>query len=454
MKLIDRILGRKNDEPRQRWSSVDTFSFMFDTENLTTPQGQAREGYRNNPYVYRACNYWGIFASLPETLIQDAEGNELEDHPLTLLFKRPNPKMSRTEFFKTIGTHLGIYGESFVYPIRTVRGIEELYVMDPIDVSVVETGDPWYPVLEYRFNRGSAGMMVLKPEDIIHIRLYNPDRKGARGMSPLVAAKRSIEMQNSIRDWNISTTRNGAKTSLVIKVPHPLSDQQFDDLENQMREKHSGRNNAGSGMILDDGKDAVSLGMTAVEMDFIQGLIMGAREVSITMGVASEMLGDAQNKTYSNMLEANRQTMETTGKPIVNTIYEALTIGLLLNPVYKNPYPEVAKITYDPEQMNDITVDKEAMYTVMEQATYLTINEKREKLGYDPIEDPMADVPLVNMGLGPLSDVGLDNEPFIGDETPYLTGDGTITENLARMENGKEQPKEESMVEYLAKLGQ
>lgn len=176
------------------------------------------------------------------------------------------------------------------------------------------------------------------------------------------------------------------------------------------------------GYDLDDGKTASTLGMTAVEMDFINGIAVGAREISVAYGIGSELLGDSQNKTYSNMVESYKQLVQTTGIPLLQTIYDAIENGILNSENHPNAYPEIEKITYDPEQINDITVDKAALYTAMETATYLTINEKRAKLGYDPIEDATADTPLINAGLMPLADAGM--EPIIDDETPYLGNDG------------------------------
>ncbi len=419
MSLFDFFKKKSENETPPPDVRLGLFDSLFSAEDLTTPEGQAREGYRNNPYIRRACDLYGVLAAIPDPIIQDKDGNELKDHPLSVLLKkRPNPRMSKSQFFKTIGTHLGLHGESFLFPIWTVKGISAIEIADPSDVTVIETGDTWNPVKEYVINRGTAGCMRANPNEIIHIKLYNPTNHGARGMSPLDSAKRSVEMQNAIRDWNISVTKNGAKSSLIINVPRALTTEQKSKMKEQLNAQYGGKSNAGKGMILDDGKTASTIGMTAVEMDFINGIAVGAREISVAYGIGSELLGDSQNKTYSNMVESYKQLVQTTGIPLLQIIYDSLTAGILLNEDHKNVYSKVEKITYDPEQINDITVDKAALYTAMEGATYLTINEKRAKLGYDPLDDPIADTPLINGALIPLSDAGV--EPVIGDELPFL----------------------------------
>ena len=51
---------------------------------------------------------------------------------------------------------------------------------------------------------------------------------------------------------------------------------------------------------------------------------------------------------------------------------------------------------------------------MISKADFLTINEKRKELGYEPIDSPVADQLLVDGGKIPLDDVGL--EPEMPDE--------------------------------------
>lgn len=415
MGIMSRLFHKSNS--RESGVSAMVLSGLFaDGEALTSPHGQAKAGYLNNPYVRRASDLYGAFTARPDTLIFGTDGQQIvrDDHPLMKLLDRPNPSMDRNELMIEIGTNLGIYGEAFVFPLKTASGVRKLFVISPQSVMAEETGDPLDPIKCWRVSRGTAGIMTLEPQDLIHIKLHNPDPASVRGCSPIVSAKKSVEMQNAIRDWNIAMTKNGAKGSVIIEVPRALTDAQFEGMTKQLQSYYGGTTNAGKGMILDDGKKATSLGMTSVEMDYVQGTAISAREVSIAYGIAPEVLGDSQNKTYANMSESYRQTVQTTVIPLLKLIYGALSAYLL--PFY----PDVSRMTYDIEQVNDLMGDQTEVYTALEQSSFLTINEKREKLGYEPHVSSMADSLLVNMGVMPIDEIEDVSAPQDGDADGVL----------------------------------
>jgi len=409
---------KRKKNTREDHVDVSTLGIVWGGDSLTTPQGQSKNGFQCNPYVRRACDLYGVFVSRPDTLVFDRNRRQIDDpnHPLLKLLANPNPLMGRNEFMSKIGLDLGVYGEAFIFPMKTIKGVVKLYHISPQNVTVQETGDEFAPVKMWMVSRGTAGIMTLEPEDLIHIKLNTSDASTVRGCSPIISSRKSIEMQNAIRDWNISVTRNGGKSSGAIEIPRQLTEHQLNVLKEDVQKNNGGTPNAGKWMILDDGKHAVNLGMTAVEMDYVQGTAISAREVSIAYGIAPEVLGDSQNKTFNNMSEAYKQTIETTAIPLLKIVYDAIS-GYLL------PFnPDVGQIVYDVEQINDFAGDRTEIYAALQGASYLTPNEKRAKLGYEPIADPIADTLLVPMGEMPIGEMGEalntgnDEQIILGDD--------------------------------------
>jgi Phage-related protein len=412
-----KFFSRKSDTHREPVSvSSNSFSSFFTGDSLSTPQGRLSEGYQKNPYVRRMSDMYGSFLSSIDTLLYDAKEQEItqKTSPLWRLLQKPNPYTTRREFMNLIGVFLGIHGEAFVYPIQTIKG-REWYLVDPITVTHVPSGDPFFPVSYWIVNRGTGGVMNLQPDGLIHIKLSNPDPTDPRGCSPMISARRSIEMQNAIRDWNISTTENGASPSLVVEVPRDLVDEQFEKLVRRMRDSYAGTKNVGKNMILDGGKKLANVGMTAVEMDFIQGLITGAREIAISYGIPPEKGGDPTNKTYSNLEEASREMVRNTVIPLLDLVYDALWADV------EGYDPNVARMDYDMEQVKSMMGDQIELYSALASATsYLTANDLRAILGYEPIDDPMADTLLVPMGLIPIGEMSM---PPIPRDPPAEEGD-------------------------------
>ena len=388
--------------------SLGIFTTSQGCLNWTDPFTQYSQGYLVNPYVRQACELYSVRLSSVDHVVYNRNGDDITDSetPFVKLMSNPNKDMSRSDLFARIGTYLGIYGEAFVYPHRTAQGYDALYVIDPRMMSeVVNSMDLVNPVNSWRCSRYIDGQNEFLPEEIIHIKFADPDMSRVRGLSRMASCGRNVEMMNAIKEWNINTTNNGAKPSIAINIPQRLSMEQRAELKNDLRQGYQGRSNAGNGMILDDGKTATMLGMTAVEMDYQTGLVNAAKEIAIAYGIPPEMMGDSANKTYSNAQEASRQIVVNTIKPLLDLVYSSIWTFFRDKPIASG----IGEYTYDVEQLSDFMGVQTDLYTALQSATYLTANDKRKKLGYDPIDDPLADQLMLTMADVPMSEYSADD---------------------------------------------
>lgn len=403
--LTEFLTGRKGapEEP----SPGITF-IMFGPSDWNDRTKQYEQGYKLNAYVARACNLYAVRVSSVDPIAYDENEDDISDsdHPFLKLINNPNPFMTRRDLFHAIGLYLGIYGEAFIYPKRGVLGYEGLYVIDPRMISEACTNtDMLTPVDHWQLSRPIGGQVTLLPEEVIHIKLPDPDMTNVRGMSPMLACSKSIEMQNAIREWNIATTRNGAKPSTVLESTENISTVDKEQLKKDLQAGHQGTNNAGQVMLLPRGLKATSLGMTAVEMDYQQGMVVAAREIAIAYGIPPEMLADNANKTYSNAQEASREVVVNTIRPLLDNIYDAIWQFFKDKPIAKG----IKEYTYDVEQLTDFMGVQTDLYTALQSASFLTANDKREKLGYDRIEDPLADQLMMSMSDVPMSEYSAED---------------------------------------------
>ena len=362
--------------------------------------------YKSNPYVRRAVDLIASAASSVPALIIDRRENEIEskDHPLKKLLARPNPLMGWKEYVQTAITHLEIHGNAYIYIDDTIAG-RALYPIDPEKVTPLQSFDTLNPILNYRVDFGE-GQLIVQPDKIIHIKFHNPTDP-MRGLSPMVSAAQAILVQQTVRDWNLSTTKNGAKPSMAINVPNEMDGEQFKEFKDKIQEGYSGSGNTGAIMILDGGKEAKPLGFTAVEMDYLNAMTLFAREIAIAYGVPPEKLGDSANKTYSNAVEANKEFAHDTIIPILDMFYSAHNRQIAVM------FKDVSEIKYDVEQVPGLKGDQTQQYTAVNNIDFMTINEKRDLFGYDDIGTD-GDVIMVRMGLTPLRDAvePLDKPPM------------------------------------------
>lgn len=373
----------------------------------TSQETQYGNGYCLNAYVARACNLYAVRLSSVDHIVYNNNGDDITEnnHPFIELMNNPNPHMTRRDFFHLIGLYLGIYGEAFVYPKRSATGYEGLYVLDPKMITeMVDSMDMINPVQYWKITKPIGGTNQLLPDEVIHIKMPDPDQTKVRGLSPMVACSKSIEMQNVIREWNIATTNNGAKPSTVIESEDYLTKEQVDILKADIRTGYQGQRNAGNAMLLPKGLHATSLGMTAVEMDYQKGMVVAAREIAISYGIPPEMLADNANKTYSNAQEASREVVVNTVRPLLDLVYQSIWAYFRDKPIASG----IKEYTYDVEQLTDFMGVQTELYTALQQANFLTVNDKRKKLGYDPIDDPLADQVMMSMADVPMSEYSSD----------------------------------------------
>lgn len=393
MGLLSRFFERKSVSV-EGYSPQEWHELAPESAEFATYEVQVRQGYADNPYVMRCIDLIGNAIAALDPILYDEEGNEVQEQGLSRLLRKPNPVESWQEFAYERIADLNLNGNLYAIPITTIRGVEEVWGIPPNRVSIEETGDFTAPVRHWLVSNG-GGTIRVDPSNMIHAR-KKLSVSSVRGVSPLSAAGKSITQQTESRKWNLSLMRNGAKPSIVIQDPNTMTPSQFRDFVARVGANHSGTNKAGSVMVLDGGKTMGSAGFNARDMDYSTGVTTSGREIAIALGVPPELVGDSANKTYSNAQEANREFAMHTVMPQADRFFGALSARVCSH------YEGVASIGYDEAQIDGLKGDEATMLTSLQSCTYLTINEKRARLGYPPVEG--GDTIMVAMGEVPLSE--------------------------------------------------
>lgn len=395
MSLLDRVLHKKSLPSRAEGPLEVILPRTEHIEGIgPSYEQQLREGYAENPYVARCVDLRATAVATLRPMVTDSRGMELPNHPLYQLFRRPNPRMSWRDVIHQLETDFAISGNAFLWMIPTVAGIAEVWPVVPSRMQPMISSDLFHPVTEWRVDLG-CGSKSVPPSVIVHLHGVL-DAEGVMGISPLSTSGMSIIQQTQAREWNTALMRNGGKPSGTLETDEPLSDADMDDVEASLRRNHSGTRNAGRWMILPFGLKANVQGFSARDMDYTAGSTMLAREISISLGVPPELVGDSANKTYANAAEANKEFASHTVKPLADQLYELLTRKMA--PWYPN-----IRITYDEQQIDGLRGDESAIISALTACDFLTTNEKRERLSYPAVAG--GDEVLTAMGKVPLEEV-------------------------------------------------
>jgi len=195
--------------------------------------------------------------------------------------------------------------------------------------------------------------------------------------------------------WHINLMKNEARPSGAFVVQGMLTDEQYQKLKEQIDQQLTGASGAGRPLILEGGMDWKELSVSPKELDWIMTQKMLVREIAVALGIAPELLGDSENKTYSNFQEARRQFYYNTVLPLAELIVYEMNRVLGENGFkgFEIAYEDIDALAED----QTIIFDR-ALRGV--QAGVLTINEARKELNLPPIKG--GDQIFMNASLMPM----------------------------------------------------
>lgn len=363
----------------------------------------AKEGYRLNPYVFRAVDLRakaiGGLRWIAVRRKRNGNIDELDGHPLAALIRRPQPRKGGARFLYEVEAQLCIGGNSFVTGAGPTSGANagkprELWTLRNDLVHPVAGTGPTMPVAGYEYQAENGGIKRFKPEEVLHLSYYHPQSE-FYGMSPLEPGGRSVDHNNAARAWNVALLQNSAQPTGAFVSRQGYTEQMRRDLNAQFLEERAGPLNAGLPLMLEGEVDWRQMGLSPKDMDWLEGSRLSSREISTVYGVPPEMLGDAPSKAYASYVEARKAFYQDTVIPEADALRDDFNIFL-------EAYD--AELDYDRDAIEALREDRQKLFVYMTaayQSAIITKNEARAALGYD--DDPDGDV-YIDDGFGEIPD--------------------------------------------------
>lgn len=344
----------------------------------------SEEGYQKNVIVYRCVSLisQGI-GSVPWVLKH--KGEILSHHPLQKLIHAPNPAQALSRFMEALSAYLLLSGNAYVEMVEIAGEPVELHLLRPDRMRVIPGQQGLPEAYEYRVG-GFSRRIPVDPLNgasrILHLKTFHP-LNDWYGMSPLEAAAQSIDQHNAVSGHNLSLLQNGARPSGVLMMPHGiLSREQREALAADLKDFYSGTSNAGKAFVLEGDWEWRELSINPKDLDFVAGKYLSAREIAQAFGVSSMLVGVPGDATFSNYREARYHLWEDTILPLLESIKTELNRWLIPS------FDEMGQLelTYDTDSISALTPRREAHWNKIANANFLTLNEKRQAIGYPPIE--------------------------------------------------------------------
>jgi len=412
---------RKESRTRQIVSSTNLQSAAWSDHKY---ESYAKEAYLKNVIAFRCIDLIGkSVASVDwDIYTKNKDGEKVEDevHPYNKLLHRPNPDQSFEAFISMTLAYLLLDGNGFVERVAPdtgpARGItRELYSLRPDKIDIKLNSRGRVESYIYKQNNGTVTYDVnpmTGQADLLHVKLFHPLNE-YRGCSPIQSLSHSIDTSNESSEWNMRLLQNDARPGMIFSYDGALSDQQYDRLVKQIQDKYSGSANAGRNLLLEgpEGQhpEIKAYGMAPKEMDWLEGSRESARRIAFGLGVPPQLVGIPGDTTFANYKEARRAFWEDTVVYYLN-LFKGEFNNWLFEP------GSLSSIGYDLDSIPAMQDKRNDLYTVLQGVDFLTLNEKREKVGYSPIDG--GDVLLIPSGLIPIEDAAITAEEIPGEEIP------------------------------------
>lgn len=377
----------------------------------------ATVAYRQTPVANRAVRMVATALAGIEPVLKMGEKDLAEAHPAHRLLRRPNPFMDRGEFLASLVSDLLLEGNA--YAVEVVAGgngegrgeLRELWRMRP-DAMECELGPTGAPLKYYYHQKGHKRAFEVDVDagrlPVLHIREYAPD-DDVYGMSALEPAMRSVDIYNLSTDYYNALLQNSAQPGGALKYSgdpdtgSKLSDEQFERLKREI-EAMAGAKNTGRPLVLDGDLEWVPMGLSPVDISYLDVRRDTARDIALCFGVPPMLLGIPGDNTYSNYQEAQRALWRETVIPLATRIYGKLAAWL------SRHYGEAFEIVVDLDTISALSGERLDTYAMARDATWLTTNERRELTGWEPL-GPEGDAVFVSAADIPLERAQDEHEP-------------------------------------------
>lgn len=397
---LQRILGLKQHP-------VSQYILMsLGKDGIWTPENYANlseAGYKNCAVVFACINQITKNAAGIEWAIEDAQGQEIKNHPFLSLINRPNDLQGKRAFLTEMLGHLLLTGNAYVFQAEG-RGLPQfLYNLRPDRMSVLPGTRRGELIRGYRYEiDGSKEDFDIR--QVKHIKLFNPIND-FYGLGPVSAAARAIDIANYADAWNAALIRNDMKPAGAFVAEGYLGEQQFARLKNQVEEMYQGYDNAGRPLVLDGSMKFQPFSMSPKDLDWLNSNKANMRNICAAFGWPSQLVGDTEASTYANYQEARKAGYIETIMPLMDFVTDEFQSWLL--PLYGSGL----RLVLRRDKIDALQENENEKYTRLQNCAFLTINEKREAVGKDAI-GPDGDVVLVPFGLMPLEQAVEEPEPI------------------------------------------
>ena len=360
-----------------------------------TPMGRnaIRDSYANNAAVMGVVNY--IAENVGEVAryleLQDKNGDYIENHWVLDLLRHPNDRFNLRRFATAWAVNKLLFGDAWVYAPSAVGKnlgkVSEMYVIPSWRVETDSDGklQPLKGIVMSGTSKGEISM-----DDVFESFDYNLDDGSFFGTSKVVSAAIYLDVIDKGMRRESQSLENGGVANLVT----PKGDEagvlpeHADDLESRFNSKR----NVNKTLALRMPVEVHQLGNAPVDLSILDTHKEAVTALCFVFKVPVDLYyGQAK---YENAKEAKKTIYEQNAIPLANEFAEDLITFLMKKDKSLAGY----RLTVNTDRI-DVLKEKSTDVLNNLNLAYCTLNERREAIGYEPIDEDYANKPIIPMGV-------------------------------------------------------
>ena len=350
----------------------------------------AKEGYQQNPTIFRCISLIATNAASIAPQVK-VNGEVVENHQLINLLRRPNVDCGAKEFFIEAYSWALLTGNLFTEKTKVGKQVRELWNWQPYLFSIDRSSaNPRIPAA-YHWNKNGKKSRrwevdpITGKSDMMHWGLFNPSQDDAfKGMSPMEPAASAGDQLNASNKWRYNLFKNDCRPSGILSTDLPVTSSDEKTLSQRLIEKAKSKF-----LILGGGLKWTQLALSPKDADFLEGSKYNKQEICEAFGVPTQLMGIEGSQTFANMEQAVLHLYNQTVLPLVDLYYSELSRW------FTEDFGPI-EICYNPDTIKALEPERRETLKMRLESPDLTVNEKRELLGYERIDEPDADTLFID----------------------------------------------------------
>lgn len=348
-------------------------------------------------------------STLGKALIAKAKALEEVHIPaIEKLLTKPNPMQNGDDLLETLSGLFLLTGNAYLYGNGSMpknKKWSELYAL-PTDMHII-SGGPLEPIQGYRVNCWTDDNNEFPADQVKHFKTFNPNYsttgRQLYGQSPLRSQLYALDTIENADKQADKQMKNGGIFGLI--TPENKEDQLTDDQKKDMHERISTArksNDELSRMIpASIGLKWTQIGLASGDLQLLEISDAKADGVYRVYHVPLQFRSQ-DSATYNNLPVANRKFIFDAVAPITRKIEIGLT-EFICSPY--NSTTETYVIHLDYMGLPELNADMQSAAEWLQNSPMLTLNEKREILGFGRSAEPGADEIFLNRNTVRLRDI-------------------------------------------------